>query len=117
MSFECTKCAGCCTKENLKYYNLKRWGIEINDGVCKNLKEDNTCGIYEDRPLICRIEELFDRKEEIKMSEPLFYLFLSKFKNKDEYLDFADKCCNITIDYLGLGQKYKKIEQVRFLSP
>ena len=116
--FECTKCAGCCTVDNLKHYSLNNWGIEIDEkGVCKNLKDDNTCGIYETRPLICRIEELFDRKEEVKISEPLVYLFLSKFKNKDEYLDFADKCCNATIDYLGLDQKYKKIEQVRFISP
>jgi|TARA_R110002167_G_scaffold355489_1_gene569861 Fe-S-cluster containining protein len=113
--FECTKCAGCCTWDNLKYYNLEEWGIEINDkGVCKNLKDDNTCGIYETRPLICRIEELYDRREEIKVVEPHAYLFLSKFKNKDEYLDFADKCCNITVDLLGLDQKYKKIEQARF---
>ena len=113
--FECTKCAGCCTWENLKHYNLEQWGIEISDaGVCKNLKDDNTCGVYETRPLICRIEELYDRREEVKIAEPHVYLFLSKFKNKDEYVDFADKCCNITIDLLGLDQKYKKIEQARF---
>ncbi len=115
MSFECTKCAGCCTADNLKYYNLKHWGIEIDEkGVCKNLNNDNTCKIYENRPLVCQIEELFDRREEIKISEPHVYLFLQQFQNKDEYLDFADKCCNVTIDMLGLDQNYKKIEQVRF---
>lgn len=114
MEFECTKCAGCCTKQNLKHFNLKHWGIEIDDaGVCKNLKDDNTCGIYEDRPLICRIEELYDRIDEIKVNEPLVYLFLSNFRTKAEYLDFADKCCNEVIRTLNLDKKYHKIEQVR----
>ena len=110
MAFECTQCAGCCTNKNISLFNLKHWGLKKGkNGHCSNLKKDNTCGIYEDRPLICRIEEMFDRKEEIRHPEPLMYAFLSSFKSKKDYFKFADRCCNYMVDYLGLDEKYKKI--------
>ena len=115
MSYGCTKCGACCTEINLKNYNTDYWGITINDnGNCTNLTPEKTCGIYEDRPLICRIEELYDRREEVRDSDPGLYTFLSNFKSKEEYIKHEEKSCNYMIDYLGLDKKYKIIEQVRF---
>lgn len=51
---------------------------------------------------------MFGKKEEIRQPEPLMYAFLNSFNNKEEYLNFADKCCNDIIDHLGLDEKYKK---------
>ena len=110
MAYGCTKCGACCTEINLKNYNTDYWGITINnDGYCTNLTSENTCGIYEDRPLICNIEEVFDRKEEIRLAEPLMYDLISNFKSKKDYFKFADRCCNDIVDCLGLDEKYKKI--------
>ena len=53
--FPCTKC-GCCCK---RVGNLNKFifPYDIIDGKCEKLI-NNTCSIYEDRPLICRIDEL-----------------------------------------------------------
>ena len=110
MSFECTQCAGCCTNKNISLFNLKHWGLKKGkNGHCSHLAKDNKCSIYEDRPLICNIEEVFDRKEEIRLAEPLMYDLISNFKSKKDYFKFADRCCNDIVDCLGLDEKYKKI--------
>ena len=109
IGFECTGCAGCCTNKNISQFNLEHWGLKKGkNGSCEFLEEDNKCSIYDDRPLICKIEEMFDRKDEIRQPEPLMYAFLSSFKSKKEYFKFADRCCNSLIDSLGLDEKYKK---------
>ena len=50
--FPCTKCGACCR-------NVKGLGLPCDDdGVCTNLiQDDNTCSMYEDRPLICRVRD------------------------------------------------------------
>lgn len=74
----CSYCtAKCCryfafpidTPKNRRDFSYLRWfmlhgrvGVFVEDGVwylmvfadCKHLREDNLCGIYEDRPDICR---------------------------------------------------------------
>ena len=108
MEYPCTKCGACCSGINLMNYNINYWGISLNkEGNCTNLTDEKTCGIYEDRPLICRIEELFDRKEEVKKSDPKLFEFLNNFKSKDEYIKHEINSCNYMIDYLGLDNKYK----------
>tara|TARA_R100000501_G_C2558031_1_gene69873 strand:- start:189 stop:527 length:339 start_codon:yes stop_codon:yes gene_type:complete len=110
MLFNCTKCAGCCSGENLKNINKKHWGLKVGkNGYCTNLKDDKTCGIYENRPLICRVEELYDRAEEIKLSDPLMYVFIKDSGSFVNYLKNLDYNCNYGIDYLGLDKKYKKL--------
>lgn len=53
--FPCVGCGACCRKLHLlKEEQLKDVGLEAReDGSCVNLKEDNSCSIYEDRPDIC----------------------------------------------------------------
>ena len=49
--WECIQCGMCC-----RQYNPDEDRIE----VCQHLQEDNTCGIYEDRPIACRLRFLSD---------------------------------------------------------
>ena len=68
--FICTQC-GCCCR------NVQRWidsipilaelldipSIEFpykhDNGVCEKLSKDNTCTIYNQRPMLCRTFEIF----------------------------------------------------------
>lgn len=68
--FECDKC-GCCCRNIYKsdiYAQLDR-----GDGVCKYLS-GNLCSIYDERPLICRIDESYDMFFANKMEREEFYL-------------------------------------------
>lgn len=83
--FNCTKCGLCCkylTKEHLKRHNLP----ESPKGGCGYLKEDNTCGIYETRPLICRIDEGFE-------------MVAKKHMTKEEWYKANEKACKELEEY------------------
>ena len=63
--FPCEKCGCCCRKVGL----MK--GMEAfdrGDGVCKYLKENNTCSIYENRPDICNTRVYYEKNYKDKMS-------------------------------------------------
>lgn len=55
--FICERCGHCCRHLGLNelYRDLDR-----GDGVCKYL-HGNLCGIYEERPLLCRVDECYLR--------------------------------------------------------
>lgn len=67
--FECDKCGLCCAHigESELYKELNR-----GDGICKFLK-DNLCLIYESRPLLCRVDESFEKIFSKAMSKEEFY--------------------------------------------
>ena len=76
MSFKCLKCGECCRNLNLsKIYA----DLDSGDGTCKYLT-GNLCGIYDSRPLKCRIEESY-------------YTFFSNEMTKDEYYKKNYKMC------------------------
>lgn len=52
MKFTCDKCGLCCKAIN-----------------CQYLKEDNTCSIYETRPVICDVEKTYNLYLKDKMSK------------------------------------------------
>jgi Fe-S-cluster containining protein len=111
-AFFCTQCGGCCHKKNLAQYNLDQWGLKIGaDGYCSNLK-DSVCTIYEDRPLICRVEEAYDRVEELREIEPQLADVIDRVKllapddPKLEYFKIANVGCNYLIKRLHLGAVY-----------
>ena len=44
------------------------------DGVCKHLDEaTNLCTIYDSRPLICRVDEFYEKNLSHEMSREEFY--------------------------------------------
>ncbi|SFQ38350.1 hypothetical protein SAMN02910358_01847 [Lachnospiraceae bacterium XBB1006] len=66
--FECEMCGECCRHlEKSDLYNE----LDRGDGVCKFLIGD-LCSIYEERPLLCRVDECYD-------------LFFSEKYEKEEY--------------------------------
>lgn len=76
--FKCDKCGLCCRslKLNPMYMELDR-----GDGVCKYL-EGNLCSIYEQRPLICRVDDAYE-------------VFFKSKMTKEEYYEINYKSCNI----------------------
>jgi Fe-S-cluster containining protein len=41
---------------------IPQWPLELlkEDGSCVNLLDDNSCAIYEERPMICRVDEMME---------------------------------------------------------
>lgn len=67
--FSCDKCGLCCRNiwRNATFKDLDR-----GDGVCKYLV-DNLCSIYEERPLLCRVDSCYELYYASRMSIDEFY--------------------------------------------
>lgn len=67
--FPCDKCGCCCRHLDRSelYAELDR-----GDGTCKYLA-GNLCSIYEERPLLCRIDECYERFFQESMSLEEYY--------------------------------------------
>ena len=83
-NFPCTSCGACCRRIGDVVTQLRKkthfdfpyqWD---ENGVCEMLNPDNTCAVYDDRPLICNIDKT------IKMFD----------LNKDEAYRGIIKSCN-----------------------
>lgn len=78
--FYCDQCGECCrhVQKAEPYRDLDR-----GDGVCKYL-QDNKCSIYANRPLICRVDECYERffKEQYTKEQYYHYNHLSCLKLK-----------------------------------
>lgn len=55
--FKCDKCGECC--RNLNKVNIYK-DLHNGDGICRYL-EGNECSIYENRPLLCRVDESYEK--------------------------------------------------------
>lgn len=76
--FKCDKCGQCC--RNLKKSELYA-DLHNGDGICKYLI-GNICSIYSNRPLLCRIDESYERFFKEKMSLEEYYLLNYKMCEK-----------------------------------
>lgn len=70
--FECKMCGMCC--RNIQRYKEKilpilreilgeditEFNIKDNNGICVHLTNDNKCSIYENRPIICNTNKIFE---------------------------------------------------------
>lgn len=69
--FPCTKCGVCC--KSLKSNSLYK-AMDRGDGVCKYYDElENGCSIYVNRPLICRIDDMYEKAFSEKMTKEKYY--------------------------------------------
>lgn len=67
--FKCDKCGLCCS--NIGGIDLYK-DLDRGDGVCKFLK-GNLCSIYDNRPLLCRIDESWKSYFSSEISLNSFY--------------------------------------------
>ncbi len=65
--FKCTCCGMCC--RNLDKSDVYK-ELDRGDGTCKYL-DGNKCSIYDERPLLCRIDESYEVyfKEQYSLEE------------------------------------------------
>lgn len=75
--FPCDKCGACCRNLHLSsmYAPLDR-----GDGVCKYLR-GNLCSIFENRPLLCRVDESYEQ-------------LWKKLMTREEYYEQNQKVCD-----------------------
>lgn len=69
--FHCNCCGECCKNITLSpiYIILNR-----GDGICKYLNEkNNLCSIYENRPIECNIDKMYDVYFSKKISKEKYY--------------------------------------------
>ena len=62
-SWKCIKCGACCKVMGLLYPDYDR-----GDYACINLLRDNTCGIYNDRPLVCRVPKKLKKEHSLELA-------------------------------------------------
>ena len=76
--FKCDKCGLCCKSlaGNPIYKDLDR-----GDGICKYLV-DNLCSIYDNRPLLCRVDDAYNE-------------YFKNCMTLEEYYEKNYKICNI----------------------
>lgn len=67
--FICEHCGCCC--RNLDKSDVYA-ALDRGDGVCKYL-EENDCSIYENRPLLCRVDESYDSMFSLLITREEFY--------------------------------------------
>jgi hypothetical protein len=69
MMFKCDMCGECC--RNIRLSKLYE---ELDDGTgkCRYL-DGNRCSIYENRPLMCRVDECYDKFFSGQMTKEEYY--------------------------------------------
>lgn len=91
INFPCTACGACCRSINgisfLEKYNRQ--------GTCIKLV-NNRCSIYNERPLLCRIDEAY---EEV----------FSEFMTLEEYYEENAKACNVLQEQLNIDPSFRVI--------
>lgn len=70
MSFPCTRCGLCCQNID-KVEQLRQY--DRGDGTCIHYQPTVGCGIYEQRPIACRIDEGYQVFASDRMSLSDFY--------------------------------------------
>lgn len=69
--FKCDCCGKCCRHVSLSYIYSK---LDRGDGVCKFFNEDTSlCSIYNDRPIECNVDAMFEMYFSQKMSKKEYY--------------------------------------------
>ena len=89
--FSCDRCGICC-KFLTNNKEARAAGLDRGDGVCKHLTADNLCDIYDSRPLMCRVDESWEKFHSHEMTREEYHrlqksacVFLKKaFKEFDK---------------------------------
>ncbi len=76
--FKCDMCGECCRNLNRSPLYAE---LDMGNGVCKYL-DGNKCSIYENRPLLCRVDESYEA-------------FFKDILTIDEYYRLNYEACDI----------------------
>lgn len=77
--FPCTACGKCCRRVNLSEQTSF---LDRGDGACQYFNEQTSlCNIYENRPLVCRVEDYYKT-------------YLSHLYEWDEFVKINLDICN-----------------------
>ena len=80
VKFLCDRCGECC--KHLDLCNELYSELDSGNGICRQLNlENNLCTIYENRPLICRVEYGYN-----KYFNSISY---------EEYIKITNKACEL----------------------
>jgi Fe-S-cluster containining protein len=101
MKFNCTGCGECCRHIDNLYNNKPKplWLQKLIasfpythiNGVCEKLV-DGKCSVYEDRPVLCRVDQVFD--------------YQNKFTSRTKFYNHEYKDCEGLIRSAGLSLDY-----------
>ena len=91
--FLCSQCGACCRVAGEEGFMPQR-----SDGACLYLTEDNLFEIYDERPELCNVKTMFNKKKEEGDIDGISEI--------DYYID-STKACHILIDYYRMDEKYK----------
>jgi len=104
-SFACTGCGLCCKNVGEALENVKNMDSSIpfvkafqdfpfkadEDGACEKLDEDGNCTVYEDRPLVCNVEKMFEKFHKHKTTKKKHYfeqaVICNSLIKKNDYPD------------------------------
>lgn len=91
MKFPCTQCGACCSLiEGISFLE------KFNDhGRCVHLK-NNQCAIYEERPLLCNIDEAYEK-------------IFSSMMTKESFYHQNAMACNQLQEKLGIAESYRVV--------
>lgn len=69
MNFPCTSCGACC--RHLPPHSA----LNAGNGVCVHLDASTQrCGVYAQRPLICRVDDLYQQRLATQLTPRVYYL-------------------------------------------
>lgn len=69
--FPCERCGACCRQVGTVPFGK---GLALPSGVCRHWDEHTKlCSIYKTRPLICRVDEAYERCLQDKMTRREYY--------------------------------------------
>jgi len=96
--FPCSGCGLCC--QNIAGISELK-DFDLGNGVCKYFDfVSNSCKIYQDRPLVCRVDEMYEKR-------------FSKLFSKEEFYIENAKICNALQERYKMDISYRiKIEEI-----
>ena len=89
--FPCTKCGLCCMRAG----TVENFPLEVDhNGVCSKYdKEKKECTIYKDRPMVCRIDDHYDK-------------YLSANVDRNYWYHYNAQMCNKLINQAGMDKSF-----------
>ena len=94
--FPCTSCGLCC-KHISHIKELKEY--DLGNGVCKYLNLDtNECLMYDKRPDICKVDEMFNKKYHKCYTKEEFYKLNADACNRLQKLYKIDESYRVYIE-------------------